>query len=289
MARKYGMPYKGSKARIAEWVVSVLPTGRRLVDMFCGGCSVTHCAMLSGRWHDFLINDINGMMPDAFLRAAHGGFKGEDRWISREDFFKLKDTDAYAAICFSFGNDLRTYAYGRDVEALKRAAHFAIFYDDMKAAEELGISGKVKGKDISQRYTSWKTLANGLVGRDSELCSVERLQSIEMLESLQRLESLQSDYRDIEIKEGDVVYCDIPYKGTNEYNCPFDHDAFYKWALSLDFPIFVSEYDMPEGFAPIAMCGLRSIMSANGKQSIMAEKIYTQKPFASRYVSELFI
>lgn len=36
MAR-YGMPWQGSKSRIAEWVVDVLPPSHTLVDLFGGG------------------------------------------------------------------------------------------------------------------------------------------------------------------------------------------------------------------------------------------------------------
>ena len=57
MAR-YGVPYKGSKNAIAEWVVNTLPAGNRLVDLFAGGCAVTHCAMLSGKWNNYMANPV---------------------------------------------------------------------------------------------------------------------------------------------------------------------------------------------------------------------------------------
>ena len=72
--------------------------------------------------------------------ALNGEFSNEDRWISREDFFRLKDTDPYAAICFSFGNDLKTYAYSREIEQKKKALHYAIFFDDFTLSDkEFGI------------------------------------------------------------------------------------------------------------------------------------------------------
>ena len=36
MAR-YGVPYRGSKSRIAEWVVGHIPSGPVLMDLFGGG------------------------------------------------------------------------------------------------------------------------------------------------------------------------------------------------------------------------------------------------------------
>ena len=44
MAR-YGVPYLGSKSRIAPWVVERLPSAETFVDLFAGGCAVTHAAL----------------------------------------------------------------------------------------------------------------------------------------------------------------------------------------------------------------------------------------------------
>ena len=107
----YGLPYQGSKNRIAKRLVEALPAAPVLYDVFCGGCAVTHAAMLSGKYQQFVVNDLRGWLPAAFQKAIHGGYAHEDRWISREDFERLKSTDAYAAMCFSFGNNARTYMY----------------------------------------------------------------------------------------------------------------------------------------------------------------------------------
>lgn len=92
--RHYGVPYKGSKNLMTEWVVNILPDGRRLCDLFAGGCAVTHAALLSGKYERVLANDISDA-PQLFLDAVNGKFKNERRWISREDFFRLKDSDLY--------------------------------------------------------------------------------------------------------------------------------------------------------------------------------------------------
>ena len=46
----YGLPYQGSKNAIAEWVIGQLPEAETFVDLFCGGCAITHAAMLSGKY-----------------------------------------------------------------------------------------------------------------------------------------------------------------------------------------------------------------------------------------------
>ena len=125
----YGLPYKGSKNTIATWVIDKLPSAEHFYDLFCGGCAVTHAAMLSGRWEKFTINDIN-FMPRLFVDAVEGKYKGEKRWISRDDFFALKDTDPYVAVCWSFGNNLRSYLYGKEIEPWKKALHYARVFGD---------------------------------------------------------------------------------------------------------------------------------------------------------------
>jgi len=126
----YGLPYKGSKNRIAKKILDVLPAAPVLYDVFCGGCAITHAALLSGKYSRVVANDVNGMIPHAFETAITGGFRNEDRWISRDDFQRLYKTDPYVAICFSFGNNLHEYCYARELEPYKRALHYAIFWQD---------------------------------------------------------------------------------------------------------------------------------------------------------------
>ena len=55
---QYGLPYKGSKNKICEGIMAILPEATRFYDLFAGGCAMTHCAMLSGKYQDFIANDI---------------------------------------------------------------------------------------------------------------------------------------------------------------------------------------------------------------------------------------
>ena len=247
----YGVPYQGSKNRIAKRLVDALPAAPVLYDVFCGGCAVTHAAMLSGKYQRFVINDRRGWLPDAFRKAIHGGYAHEDRWISREDFERLKSTDAYAAMCFSFGNGCQSYMYARGLEPYKRALHHAIFWRDIAPWAELcpetadGVaSGLAPIEDRKQRRVqaghfiveSLKAqLAAGTLAPDildkpiyrqirrpkhasESLQSLERLERLESLESLERLESLpgalmahSGDYRELCFDEPGIIYCDPPY------------------------------------------------------------------------------
>lgn len=120
------MPYQGSKNKIAPWVLEHLPQADTLVDLFAGGCAVTHCAMLSGMFERIIANDITDSVT-LFQDALDGKYENESRWISREDFMRLKDTDPYVRIVWSFGNNQEGYLYSRDIESYKKAVHEMIF------------------------------------------------------------------------------------------------------------------------------------------------------------------
>lgn len=155
---KYGLPYKGSKNKLAERIVRFLPKRDNLVDLFCGGCAVSHAALLMGKYRHIHINDLNWMCPTLFLDALSGKYNDDTRWISREDFFRLRDTDPYVAVVWSFGNNLRDYLYSQEIEPLKRAIHYAIFFSDYEPGRELGhdLSFVDDISDVQRRYIAVK-------------------------------------------------------------------------------------------------------------------------------------
>lgn len=161
---KYGLPYKGSKNKLAERIVHLLPKRTHLVDLFCGGCAVSHAALLMGKYEHIHINDINWMCPTLFIDALNGKYNDENRWISREDFFRLKDTDPYVAVVWSFGNNLRDYLYSKEIEPLKKAIHYAMFFSDYSLGKELGhdLSFIDPISDLQKRYLAVKHYFNRL-------------------------------------------------------------------------------------------------------------------------------
>ena len=158
---KYGLPYKGSKNKLAERIVRLLPKRTHLVDLFCGGCAVSHAALLMGKYEHI---HINWMCPTLFIDALNGKYNDENRWISREDFFRLKDTDPYVAVVWSFGNNLRDYLYSKEIEPLKKAIHYAMFFSDYSLGKELGhdLSFIDPIQDLQKRYLAVKHYFNKL-------------------------------------------------------------------------------------------------------------------------------
>lgn len=126
MAKKYGLPYQGSKSKLAERIVALLPPATHLYDVFAGGCAITHAALLSGKFKEVHANDITDSVT-LFEDALNGKYENESRWISREDFFRLKDSDPYVRIVWSFGNNQRNYLYSREIEPYKKAVHEMLY------------------------------------------------------------------------------------------------------------------------------------------------------------------
>lgn len=344
----FGIPYKGSKSSIAKDIVAVLPGGQRLVDLFCGGCSVTDYAMKkTDKFKRFLINDIDGRNPNTYIRALSGVFRNEERWISRQDFFNLKETDDYVRICFSFGNGCRTYMYNPQLEPYKRAIHHIVFWDDYGPMQKLcpavvdcihdycegkgrkekrlalgyAIADHIKQHNSVEYWQSnpmfkavkikWSPERRGVKSSDlvenlaidrlvpphsqENILCLERLQSLESpkslqsLQSLERLQSLESlekeapivvstdDYRNYVYHDGDVVYCDPPYAGTEDYGREFDHVAFWEWCRTRDFPVYVSEYRAPEDFISILCKEKRRLFNDRGLSANAVEHLFLHK------------
>lgn len=221
MAENYGLPYTGSKSRIAHWVVDNLPSGRVLIDAFAGGCAITHRALLSKKWQTIIANDINGKYPQLFLDAARGKYRDERRWISREDFERLKYQYAFVACCWSFGNNLQNYMYSQAIEPYKRALHYAIVLDDFAPMQELmpevaqavheaihwirnthdrrvtaqnvivKTLKRLTGDNYAHQIIQSNPLYQSIRHSNKDAQRLERLQSLESLERLERLQSLE--------------------------------------------------------------------------------------------------
>lgn len=137
MRKNYGLPYMGSKNKLAEEIVNFLPQKKVLVDLFGGGGAISVCASQSGKYEKIIYNELNTIIAETFQKAINGEYENERRWVSREEFEKLKKTDGYVAICFSFSNNCNTYIYGPKIEPYKRAYHYAIVFDDFRPFNEL--------------------------------------------------------------------------------------------------------------------------------------------------------
>lgn len=271
---RYGIPYKGSKSRIAKWVVDSLPASDTLVDLFAGGCAVTHAAILSNKWQRVIANDLLPA-PNVFQDAARGRFHDADMVTTREQFFG--SSDFATRLVYSFGNDTRSYIYSRDVERVKLAAERMIVAKTPKQRRLLYKSFITELEAYLHDGGTTKTMRNlhGLEG-------LERLERLERLEGLQGFEVSNLDYRDVTIPSGATVYADPPYRGTNQsqYGGTFDHEQFDAWLAEVGFPVYVSEYTCPSGCVEIASTKRMCSAAASGNKET-TERLFVQERFAN--------
>lgn len=271
MAKKqYGLPYKGSKSKLVDRILELLPKRQNFYDLFCGGCAVAHGALLSGKYENIIINDIDKDLPQFFIDCVNGKYHNDTRWISRDDFSKLKDTDPFIKILWSFGNNGRDYLYGKNIEEYKRCFHYAVVFRDYepmkkltgwdfsvidnienvfdrkRACRKLVFDNLSNVEKIGSHYYCKSDLL-GAYSNIKQLQSLERLQRLERLEGLQRLTAFSGDYQHVKIYPDSIIYCDIPYRNTDKYDkIDFDYERFYDWAKSQRELVVISEYDIPD-------------------------------------------
>ena len=281
----YGIPYKGSKNKLAERLINLFPKADNFYDLFCGGCAVAHAALLSHKYKTVHINDIEPKVVDLFIRATRGEFKNETRWISHEEFDRLKSSDYLVACLFSFGNNFRSYLYSKDIEPMKKAAHYAILFGDFSYFREWNkeVSDKVESalKSISlserqkRRLTLYRIVRN-ILQEKIQIQHLERLERLQNLESLESyINSSSQDYSEIKIKPNSVIYCDIPYEATETYfKQKFDYSRFYDWCCKQTEPLFISSYNIYDPrFKCINEFEHRSTLSAKSKNKV-TERVY---------------
>ena len=270
---QYGFPFCGSKSRIAKDIIELLPRAHTFYDLFAGGCGITHAALLSNKWEAIIANDIQDTCS-LFTRAIKGEFKDEKRWISREEFHSQKGNDPYIRWIWSFGNNGRSYMFGKKIEDIKKEAHEFLFKNgyDYTTKTRLALIKKFKEKNkLKKRF------------RLQQLEQLGRLEQLQQLERLQQLKTSKKDYKEVNIKKNSVVYCDIPYKQKQEsneknyYGVPFDTKDFYTWAKTRDFPVYFSSCfcDDPD-FICIWQKEKKSLMvnkNSHGKKTII-EKLF---------------
>jgi site-specific DNA-adenine methylase len=391
----WGIPYMGSKSKIAPEIINFLPKGKRLVDLFGGGFAITECAMYSKKWDSFLYNDINPLITDLIKRAINGDFnydKFKPEFITREKFFELKDKDGYVKYIWSFSNQGDTYLFGKPIEKIKEQGHNYCLYDQpidgldipiikgtpyqkrmylkkwsalkfekewKRATPRLKsdykkycaiIDGSSKaGKELALKFTTWlrstgitakeiKELTNSDMAshylttasqpaiptdemwqllkkspklknvppdielmcnskeKIKQLIKLEQLQRLQQLERLQQLQQLQQlerlqqleqlqqleittmSYEQYVYQDGDVVYCDIPYENTAEYDKEngFNHKAFYEWAISRPYKVYFSSYKISDNrFKKCFAINKRSLMAGSKTNLYNFEMIYS--------------
>lgn len=134
--RKYGAAYQGSKSKIANDIISLLPARKYFIDAFSGGGALAHCALESGKFEHIIANDLQTkeILEAHFLWTPEQHLDFQKKWIAKEEFEK---TDSlYIKTCWSFSNNRKAYIYSKDCYEYKRLLHNAICFRNYKEFED---------------------------------------------------------------------------------------------------------------------------------------------------------
>ena len=206
----FGLPYTGSKSRIATWLVERLPSCETFVDVFCGGCAVSDAMMRHNKAKRFILNDLQGDVPKLFVDALKGDLEKYNplHWVSREQFFAEKASNPFIRLVYSFGQKEDTYLYSKELEPYKRAIHYAIVegewseFDRLCPEVCLGTYNALKGlvEWNERRLAFQRAVASSLKGLISQNpyykspSTLDGVPAAQHLEQTQRLVEITNPY-----------------------------------------------------------------------------------------------
>ena len=135
-ARKYGAAYQGSKSKIADEIISMLPAKKYFIDAFSGGGALSHCALESGKFEHIIANDLQtkDILEAHFLWTPEQHLEFQKKWVTKEEFEKTDNL--YIKTCWSFSNNRKAYIYSNACYEYKRLLHNAICFREYKEFED---------------------------------------------------------------------------------------------------------------------------------------------------------
>jgi site-specific DNA-adenine methylase len=260
------VPYMGSKRKSAQKIYQTIknfnPKANAIVDLFCGGFAISEIFIANG-WN-VISNDKNKYVVALINQTSRGLDEAKClEWVSREKFFDIANNPekyedwyvGYVQCCWTFGNDQRSYIFGKETEPTKLAGHEIVVNKNPELLLKIFpkfpkkyIDGIIKQTDWHKRRMALKKVSKAMQNRSLEL---EQLQQLERLE---RLEVTDLSYNEVIIPKDAIIYCDPPYEGTSEYKeGGFNHKEFWEWArqISKTNKVYVSEYNAPSDFKPL--------------------------------------
>jgi len=118
--------------------------------------------------------------------------------------------------------------------------------------EDKGLSGFV-GFGCSFGGKWWGGYARQKKGLNYALTAKRSL--LKKLKGIKNAKITNRDYKNVEVLDNSLVYCDPPYAGTTSYSNSkeFNHDEFWDYCreLSKNNVVFISELSAPEDFTSI--------------------------------------
>lgn len=224
------MKYMGSKARIADELLRAIFQNSKpaqcFYDLFCGSCSVI------------------SRVPETYNRVAN------DKNVYLIEMFRVLRSHS---LQFPLRIEKELYAECRQMYHEHRKGDRQCSASELAMIGWVGWMGSFNGRFFSGGYSGHEVQIKG--GKVRDYIGENIRNTLGQLDWTSGVTLLSMQYDEVEIPDGSIVYCDIPYRGTKQYETSkdFDYDAFYEWCRwNKDrLQIFVSEYAMPDDFTCI--------------------------------------
>lgn len=247
------MKYMGSKERIAKDILPIILKGRAggqyYVEPFCGGCNVID--KVTGN----RIASDNNKYLIALYKSLQLGY----------EFPIDLPKDVY--------DSARRQYYDKE---LKKDGRYMGDAD----LGWIGFIASANGRFFEGGYSGKSNTKIGTV-RDYISESIRNVNR--QINRLKDVVFHNIDYKDLQLPDNSIVYCDIPYKGTKQYSTSknFNHAEFWDWCRTISkqgHTVFISEYEAPQDFKCVWNKEVASSLSANGVaggNKISTEKLFT--------------
>lgn len=228
----------GGKTRIAKEILPLILADRKegqyFVEPFCGGCNVTD-KVLGNR----IANDYNEYLIAMFVGLMSGEKYPEQ--IDRELYNDVRG-------CFRAGSDKY----------------------DPGFIGWVGFIASYRGKFFGG-YSGAYMRSNG---RYEDRIAESVRSVMQQAPKLRGVEFRSGDYRNLQIPDESIVYCDPPYMNTTGYSDGINHDEFWRWCRERVYDghkVYVSEYQAPDDFIKIWEKPVQNCLSTNKKAT---EKLF---------------
>jgi site-specific DNA-adenine methylase len=247
---KIGIPYMGSKRKIANKIVNFIIDQHQEInnfyDVFGGGGAISFEALQKHQIKSVHYNDLNSGVVNLLRKIQKDGVTEEFyEWVSREEFNKFKNGDSWRngliKTCWSFGNNQADYLYGKEKEEYYKS----IFLE----------------RDCRIRHG---------------LNQLKRIANLSNIKELQITNNSWGYINDIDFKENDVTYLDPPYLNTSKYQCDISHDELNDFIKSTKATVYISSYEWFD-LEPVLSIEHRSSLSATNNNKKVIENLYCNK------------
>lgn len=135
------------------------------------------------------------------------------------------------------------------------------------------------GCSYSGKWFGGYARGNDNKGNARNYCLESKKNVLKQIENLKEVIFISGDYKDLNIINKSIIYCDPPYKGTTNYKNYFDHQQFWDWCndmVNRGHKVFVSEYNAPENWKCIWQKQVNSSLTKDTGSKKAVEKLFTK-------------